>query len=330
MHQAGISNAVGIMGTSLTEQQVAELQRIGGVLELCLDADRAGQAAMVRAAELAGGSKLELRVVPLPAGADPAEVIAADGPEAMRALVGASVPFVVFAVARILDGGEVHSAEGKDRVLAQLAPLLAPLAPSVLRDELTQRIAGTLELSEARLATLLAASGPGQQGMAWGSASARERSAQVPPRRAEPASGADQSVRAERTFLALCLALPQQGEAQLADIDPDVLLTSELMRRAALHLRGRCTAEDPTSGIPDGDEALAAGIRDLQDRARRGGPQQSVALEHARLLLELAHVDRAISRARAQHTPGIVKLAGDRRDIVGAIHALGLRLDQAL
>src|SRR5439155_26826562 len=66
LHQAGLRNAVGIMGTSLTEEQVGELQRTVTVLVLCLDADRAGQDAMLRAAELAAGSKLELRVVPLP------------------------------------------------------------------------------------------------------------------------------------------------------------------------------------------------------------------------------------------------------------------------
>ncbi len=55
LHQAGLGNAVGIMGTSLTEEQVGELERVVRVLELCLDADRAGQDAMLRAAKLAEG-----------------------------------------------------------------------------------------------------------------------------------------------------------------------------------------------------------------------------------------------------------------------------------
>jgi DNA primase len=40
LHQAGIRNAVGIMGTALTEEQIRELERVVRVLELCLDADR--------------------------------------------------------------------------------------------------------------------------------------------------------------------------------------------------------------------------------------------------------------------------------------------------
>src|SRR5439155_11429656 len=84
LHQAGLRNSVGIMGTALTEEQVAELERVVRVLELCLDADRAGQEAMLRASRLASGRKLELRVVPLPEGTDPAELVERDGGEAIR------------------------------------------------------------------------------------------------------------------------------------------------------------------------------------------------------------------------------------------------------
>ncbi len=331
MHQAGIGNTVGIMGTSLTEEQVRELQRVCGVLELCLDADGAGQQAMMRAAELAAGSGLELRVVPLPPGADPAEVIGTEGPDKMRERADASVPFVVFAVQRVLDRGELGSAEGKDRVLAELAPLLAPLRPSVLRDELTRRIAGVLELSEARLAGTLAdaaarARPPGSSRAATGP---HGHAGPAPPSGAEPVvSAADQGVRAERSFLALCLALPQQGDAMLAAIDPAALLTSEMLRRAARHLAGRCA--EPLHDLPPDDAALAEVVRDLASRAERGGQQPPAALEHARLLLEHARLDRAISRARAERTPGIGTLARERQDIKGSIRALGVRLDEPL
>ncbi len=107
LHQAGIRNSVGIMGTSLTEEQIAALARRVQVLELCLDADSAGQAAMLRAAEVAAGHKLELRVVPLPAGTDPAELISSQGADALRARVEASVPFAAFQVERILEQADL-------------------------------------------------------------------------------------------------------------------------------------------------------------------------------------------------------------------------------
>jgi DNA primase len=173
LHQAGLSNAVGVMGTSLTEEQVAELERVVSVLELCLDADRAGQDAMLRAARLAAGRKLELRVVPLPEGTDPADLIEREGADALRELVERSTPFIVFNVNRILDRADTRSAEGRDRALAELRPVLAELPGSVLREDLLRRVAGRLELSEARLATLVVDAEPAHRSTRASAPSAR-------------------------------------------------------------------------------------------------------------------------------------------------------------
>ena len=50
LHQAGMRNAVGLMGTALTAEQVGELARMAQTVLLALDADSAGQEAMLRAA----------------------------------------------------------------------------------------------------------------------------------------------------------------------------------------------------------------------------------------------------------------------------------------
>ena len=47
------------------------------------------------------------------------------------------------------------SAEGKDRAIAELRPVMAPVPASVLRDELLRKSAGALGVPEARLVTLL-------------------------------------------------------------------------------------------------------------------------------------------------------------------------------
>jgi len=62
LHQAGMRNAVGLMGTALTGEQVGELARMAQTVLLALDADTAGQEAMLRASSLAAKRKLELRV----------------------------------------------------------------------------------------------------------------------------------------------------------------------------------------------------------------------------------------------------------------------------
>ena len=89
----------------------------------------------------------------------------------------------------------------------------------------------------------------------------------------------------------------------LSAIDPDELLTSEPYRRAARHLTGRAR--------------LAAGRPAARRRAARvtgratwsrapAAPARSSAdqLEHARLVLELGRLERAIRRARARGRRG--------------------------
>ena len=93
LHQAGLRNCVGIMGTALTEDQVGELSRLAQVVLLALDSDSAGHEAMLRAARVAEGRKLELRVVSLPQGKDPADMVGeAGGAARLTELVDGSMP----------------------------------------------------------------------------------------------------------------------------------------------------------------------------------------------------------------------------------------------
>ncbi len=84
LHQAGVTESVAIMGTALTQEQMAELSRAAETVYLALDADRAGQDAMLRAARSAKQRDLELLVVDMPQGSDPADLIASAGPDAFR------------------------------------------------------------------------------------------------------------------------------------------------------------------------------------------------------------------------------------------------------
>jgi DNA primase len=323
LHQAGLNNAVGIMGTALTEEQISELERLAKVLVLCLDADRAGQDAMLRAAQLTNNRNLELRVVPLPEGSDPAELIERAGADALRELVAASVPFVKFHVERILESNDLSSAEGRDRAFAQLQPALRDLPKNAFGQDLLRRVAGKLELSEARLATLIESATP--RSIAPSAGAARNGTAGTPSNRGD---SLDQGIRAERTFLALCIALPQAGARTLFEIDLEQLVTSELMRRAARHLAGR--TQSPLADLPPDDEDLARTVAGLVEEAGRAGHVTDDQLEHARLLLEQARIDRAIRRAKSEGGTGIAALAREREAVMAARRTVYARLEKAV
>src|SRR3954463_8788327 len=128
LHQAGVTEAVAIMGTALTQEQLAELRRAAATAYFALDADRAGQEAMLRAGRMAQERGLELLVVRLPEGRDPAELVAEDGPDAFRTLLDHALTVAEFEVRRAIEGAALTTPRGRDRALAEIRPIIATLS----------------------------------------------------------------------------------------------------------------------------------------------------------------------------------------------------------
>jgi DNA primase len=286
LHQAGLRNTVGIMGTAMTPEQVTELARLAPTVLLALDADSAGQEAMVRAERLARARKLAVRVVPLPAGSDPAELVQSNGAEAVARLVDASIPFVQFRVQKTLAAADVSSAEGKDRAIDDLRPAFAPdaLPPSALREELLKSVADRLELPPSQVSSWLAAGAP-------------PRAPVAPPPAAAPAARPPHADAPEREFLADCIALPRVGEQLLREIDPERDLSSPIMRRAHSHLLAHLAA--PAEGIAGDDDELRALIAELTLSADADSVSER-DLRALRVQLELRGVERQLDHAGAK------------------------------
>jgi DNA primase len=331
LHQAGFRNTVGLMGTALTDEQVGELGRMAQTVLLALDADSAGQEAMLKASRLAARRKLELRVVELPAGADPAELVQREGAPAIEAAVAQAVPFVRFRVERALAGGDDSSPEGRDRMIAELRPVFETLPPSAMRMELTRMVSGRLGLSEGLAETLLSTGG-GQvvRGRSGGGGRNRdgERTGQG-ARAGDRGSGASErgsrasrvlSARedTERAFLALCIATPAYGQQALGEVDIEGVFTSELLRRAAEHLKAGGLAE-PLKGVDAEDRELVGLLAELTVEAGRWpvheGSTKPPMLEVQQLQLQLAWIDRRVHAARTQGAGEVSDLARLRGEV---------------
>jgi DNA primase len=331
LHQAGLRNTVGLMGTALTAEQVSELARTASTVLLALDADASGQEAMLRASALAARRKLELRVVELPPGSDPADLVQRDGADAVRELMRRSVPFVRFRVERVLALGDHSSAEGRDRMLEQLRPVFATLSASAMRMELTRIVAERLQLPESLAeralahaergsaggghgggtsarADVAALRGSGEQTTA-GKGSWQETSGAPDSRgQAEGARGSS----TERAFLALCIANPGAGAQALSELDLGENFTSDVVRRAAEHLREHLA--DPIAGLSQDDAELNALVAQLVVEAGRE-PARGDMLEVQRLQLELARMDRNIRGMRVHDAGGVSELARRRSEV---------------
>ena len=88
--QAGVEPVVAVLGTALTEQHVKVLNRFAQRVVLVLDGDEAGQRRADEVLELFVKADLDLRVMTLPDGSDPADYIAEHGREQFEEMAAKS------------------------------------------------------------------------------------------------------------------------------------------------------------------------------------------------------------------------------------------------
>ena len=309
LHQAGLRNSVGLMGTALTPDQVTELARLAPVVQLALDADSAGQEAMVRASKVATNRNVQFRVVPLPAGSDPADLVQAEGAAAMQSLVSASIPFVSFQVQRELDGGDLQSAEGKDAVIDALHPVFADLPPGAVREELLRNVADRTNVMPTVLAERLAAPVRAQPPKPVRATPPPPVEGEAPAARQSAGLAAGPRARTERSLLTEVVAQPEAGRALLERLDLDWAFTIDLHRRAAQHLIAHI--DDPTAAIDPEDRDLSSLMAGLVMRAGEHA-STTASLDAELAKLRLAEIERRMAAARASGGDDVVALAEDR------------------
>ena len=290
LHQAGMTEAVGVMGTAITEQQLALLSATVENIVLALDADAAGQKAMLRAQQVAAGRKLTIRVVAMPSGEDPAELVVAEGgAERFRQLVENAVDLPEFQLDLIMAGVDRASPQDRDRGLSEAAPVLAEVSAGATREELVRRVAEGLGIDPTVVVARLTAS-PVPQAETR-TTRATEKPVEAPP---APASALlSQRERQERHLLAMCVAKPEEGRPYIEKLEPKHM-TSHLMNRTVewlkLHL------DDPAEGLDPEDRELHRLVAALVIRA---SPEQVGAGSIRRnfMELELAALEDEISAA---------------------------------
>jgi DNA primase len=290
LHQAGLEGAVGVMGTAITPDQVKTLSGVVDEVVLALDADEAGQEAMLRAQRVAGGRRMRLRVATMPKGVDPAELMAeADGAERFRKFAADAAELTDFQVTRILDRTDVASPIERDQALAEVAPIIAAMDEGASQSELVRKVADRLDLEPAMVMGRVVASTPATGGPGASSAPVERRQSPTPAPRPQAAELTPRE-RQERALLAMCIALPEQGAAYLERLkDPHL---SPSGRAAAEFLRSHLA--DPAEHLPRENGTLAALITELVMTAReQPSSEESMAwnfqfLEERRLEDEIA------------------------------------------
>jgi DNA primase len=144
-HQNGIGNAVACMGTAITETQVNILKKLSKNLVLSLDADAAGEEAMLRTVGYENILNNEMRVIILPEGKDPDDVIKEDI-NRWRELVDSAVPLIDFMFERTAARLDLTTARDKSSAVDRLLPVIAAINDPIRQAHYLQKLAGMVKV----------------------------------------------------------------------------------------------------------------------------------------------------------------------------------------
>ncbi|GIK77413.1 MAG: DNA primase [Acidobacteria bacterium] len=322
LHQAGIEEAVAVMGTAITPEQ---LKLLGGYAEevvLALDADRAGREAMLRAQRVAGSGRLRLLVAAMPAGEDPADMLRSEaGASRLRELIADAIDLAAFHVRAILDDADLSTPAGRDRALDEAAPVLVAMGETITRQEMVREVGDRLDAAPELVAARMRAGG--RRGRPESEpAAAPVATAPAPSRpRREPT----QEERREAMMLALCLDAPEAAGPYLERLGDDHF-SSPVLRAAFERIRER--PGDPLEGLGEADSALINAISRL--RAVEHEPPTRENLEFRWMLLEHDRLGRALRHGSALEPAELVAMQKERGRLSDAISSAEQRFGGAV
>ncbi len=152
--QAGVESAVAVLGTALGEDHIRLLKRFAKRVVLVLDGDTAGRTRADQVLDLFVRADVDMRVLTLPDGNDPAEFLASKGRTAFDELVAAAPDAIEHKLSRLTEGVDLtndthrvtHAVETLLAIIAQ-----APRDSGLKIDQLMLRISRTFGLSADRL-----------------------------------------------------------------------------------------------------------------------------------------------------------------------------------
>jgi DNA primase len=166
-HQAGFTNVVAGMGTSLSEDQFKMLKRLANRIVLALDPDAAGNRAVLRGVDVARESldretelvfdargtirqesklNADIRVAVMPEGKDPDEIVL-ESPDQWRGIIANARPVVEHVIDVTLLGFDMSDPHAKSNAVRAVAPILMDTSDAVQRDFYIQQLSRRLQIT---------------------------------------------------------------------------------------------------------------------------------------------------------------------------------------
>lgn len=148
LHQRGITNVVGALGTALTEQQGWLLRKSTEQVILGFDADGAGQTAVARSMEILQKMGCDMRVLQIEGAKDPDEYIVKFGEGRFKLAMDNAISLVEFNVKNLKKGLNLDNTGDKIKFLNEIAKILSKVDNTMEREIYIEKIAQGYNISK--------------------------------------------------------------------------------------------------------------------------------------------------------------------------------------
>ena len=146
LHQAGIDNAVAVLGTALTPAHLPLIKRAELNVVLSFDGDAAGINAAIKSARLLCLNKIDSSVAIIGGGADPADMIVAGKVRELEQIYASGMESGEFLIRRIAKKYDLARPVQKEAALNEIKEFTAALGP-VLAESYQSLVAQILNIS---------------------------------------------------------------------------------------------------------------------------------------------------------------------------------------
>ena len=159
-HQAGYRNTVATSGTALSDSTVSKenvvsnlglIRRLSTNIVLSFDADKAGANATIRAGKIALSLGMDVKVVKMPEGVDPADLISKNGPDVWKEVIRNSKHIIEFLLNKFIETSNNDSRKVGREVKEKILPLVSALDSSIEKSHFIKKISDLSNIPEKAL-----------------------------------------------------------------------------------------------------------------------------------------------------------------------------------
>ena len=137
----GVKNCIALMGTSLTNDQIALIKKLSTNVYLCFDGDKAGINATINNGKLLVDNNFDVKVIPLSDGLDPDDYIIKNGSERFYSLISSAISYNDYRLNILKKGVDFNSPDELSNYINSVLKEVAKEKNEIKREILLKNLA---------------------------------------------------------------------------------------------------------------------------------------------------------------------------------------------